>query len=299
MTKYIEILIGIPGSGKSTYALSRIENESKLARVNRDDLRFMLKNLPMLPGKMESVLTEIEYGNVESLLAAGYNVIWDNTNLKMTFINEIIRRFTSSAEIRFKIFDIPVEEAIKRDNARARKVGENIINIMYNNYQILMENNKFQTIPIQPHKFNQVKYDKSLTDCVVFDIDGTLAEKGDRGHFDWDKVDVDKLIVTISEHVDFHRSLNRKIILVTGRSEESRTKTVSWLQKHGIVYDALYMRPVNDYRKDTVLKSEIYHNHIKDLYNVLCVYEDRLSVLNMWYNLGIFTFNVNQGNFKF
>jgi hypothetical protein len=66
-----------------------------------------------------------------------------------------------------------------------------------------------------------------------------------------------------------------------------------------IEFDMLFMRPENDYRKDTVIKREIYQNEIEGKYNVLAVYDDRLQVLDMWYEQGIFTFNVNQGNLNF
>ena len=39
----ITILIGIPASGKSTYAKDYIRNNADTVRVKRDDLRVMLK----------------------------------------------------------------------------------------------------------------------------------------------------------------------------------------------------------------------------------------------------------------
>jgi hypothetical protein len=59
------------------------------------------------------------------------------------------------------------------------------------------------------------------------------------------------------------------------------------------------MRPENDYRKDTIIKKEIYENDIKNNYNVLSVYDDRLSVCEAWHELGLFVFNVNQGMREF
>ncbi len=67
----------------------------------------------------------------------------------------------------------------------------------------------------------------------------------------------------------------------------------------GVEYNMLFMRPKDDYRKDTIVKREIYQNEIEGKFNVLAVYDDRLQVLDMWYEQGIFTFNVNQGQFSF
>ncbi len=65
------------------------------------------------------------------------------------------------------------------------------------------------------------------------------------------------------------------------------------------LFDEMYMRPKDDYRKDTLIKKEIYENHIKPNHNLLCVYDDRLSVFRTWNELGIFVFTVNQGLFEF
>jgi hypothetical protein len=87
--------------------------------------------------------------------------------------------------------------------------------------------------------------------------------------------------------------------LVSGRDAICREETIEWMNFYEIEFDMLFMRPENDYRKDTVIKREIYQNEIEGKYNVLAVYDDRLQVLDMWYEQGIFTFNVNQGNLNF
>ena len=122
---------------------------------------------------------------------------------------------------------------------------------------------------------------------------------GNRGTFDWDKVDRDSINLIVAEQVDFHRTLGRRIIVVTGRDESCREMTEEWLSFYEIKFDDIFMRPKDDFRKDTIIKREIYNNHIKDKYNVICIYDDRLQVLDMWYELGLFTFNVNQGNLMY
>lgn len=37
-----------------------------------------------------------------------------------------------------------------------------------------------------------IKYNKSLPDCYIFDIDGTLALKGDRSPYDTEKTSLSK-----------------------------------------------------------------------------------------------------------
>ncbi len=54
------------------------------------------------------------------------------------------------------------------------------------------------------------------------------------------------------------------------------------------------MRKAGDSRKDTIVKQELLDKQIKGKYNVFCAIDDRLSVVSMWYDNGIFVFNVNQ-----
>ena len=296
----ILILVGIPASGKSTFAKEFIENNSDYIRINRDDIRKMLRNSPMLNYKGEELVTEIEYSIAENALAKKMNIIWDNTHLKISYIKSVINKFNDRAIISFKIFDVDLNEAIRRDSLRENKVGQDVIKRMYDSYINLVKDNELLDIPINEYnKFINTSKNTELLDAIIFDIDGTLAFKGDRGHFDWNKVDTDHYNSIVGEHIDFHRSNGRKIILLTGRDISSEEKTIKWLENNNIYYDMLYFRNSGDQRKDFVIKKEIYDNYIKNNYNVHCVYDDRLQVIDMWYSEGIFCFNVNQGNKKF
>jgi hypothetical protein len=118
---------------------------------------------------------------------------------------------------------------------------------------------------------------------------------GNRGPFDWHLVDRDDLNHVVAEHTQFHKAKGRKVILVSGRDESCRAQTEAWLNFYGVTWDELLMRPRNSFEKDTVVKKRIYREHIEGKYNLICVYDDRLQVLETWYDLGVFTFCVNQG----
>lgn len=293
----ILVLVGIPASGKSTFSKEFIKTYPNYIRINRDDIRKMLKDLPLLDTKGEDIVTAIEFNAVENALSKGFDVIWDNTHVKMKYIEQIIKKFSNSANIPFKKFDIDLKTAIERDSKREYPVGESVIKRMYDSFIDLSKEFNFKQISKTDNKFkyNPIK-DNNLSDAVIFDIDGTIALKGDRGHFDWNKVDLDHYIEVVGEHIEFHKSKGRTIILLSGREDTARNKTVDWLDFHNIPYHFLFMRNEGDYRKDSIVKKEIYENNIKGIYNVHCVYDDRLQVIDMWYNLGLFCFNVNQGN---
>lgn len=296
----IIICIGIPASGKTSWAKEFVRKNSNWVRVNRDDFRLMLKNAQVCEPKLEDLITELSDAVVEKSLMKKLNVIIDNTNVKLKYIKELIEKFKYSADIDFRVFDISLDKAIERDKEREMKVGEGVIKKMYENYKIVIDSFGFQPVNKIDHRDPIVPNFKSnLPPAVVFDIDGTLALMGKRGPFDWNKVDRDEVNEIVAEQVAFHKSKGRRIIIVSGRDEECRKMTEEWLDFYGIVYDDFFMRPAGDFRKDTLVKKEIYNQRIINRFNLLAVYDDRLQVLDMWYDVGIFTFNVNQGNFEF
>jgi len=132
--------------------------------------------------------------------------------------------------------------------------------------------------------------------CVICDIDGTIAEMGERGPFHWDRVHFDKPIAVI---IDLLRILAPKyeIILVSGRSDESKKLTLNWLKEHDVPYTTLLMRKARDNRKDALVKKEIYEAHIKPRYDVQFVLEDRNQAVDMWRSIGLTCLQVAPGDF--
>lgn len=65
---------------------------------------------------------------------------------------------------------------------------------------------------------------------------------------------------------------------------------------HYIQYD-LHMRKENDIRKDSIIKTELFFDHVDGKFNVLGVYDDRPSVIrDVWQEMGLKTYSVgNQG----
>ncbi|WP_257669738.1 phosphatase domain-containing protein [Parapedobacter tibetensis] len=76
-----------------------------------------------------------------------------------------------------------------------------------------------------------------------------------------------------------------KILLLSGREEVYRPQTEAFLQKHHIGYDGLWMRQKNDYRKDAVIKKELFRAHIDGQYRVEFGLDDRDQVVELWRKL--------------
>lgn len=257
----------------------------------------MLRNEQMCEPKIEDLISILVNKTIHAALYKKLNVIVDATNVKVKYVQEFIDEFKYDADIEYQVFDISVDKAIERDKNRTAMVGEPVIRRMFKDFQVFMDSFHFQPVnKIERRPIIQPDFDSDLPESVIFDIDGTLALMGDRGPFDWDKVFKDNLNHIVAEQVKFHKGIGRTIILMSGRDESCRNDTEEWLQDfYGVRFDHLFMRPENDYRKDSIVKEEIYDNHIKGKFNILAAYDDRLQVLNMWYKKGVFTFNVNQG----
>ena len=93
------------------------------------------------------------------------------------------------------------------------------------------------------------------------------------------------------------KNSGHKIIFLSGRDEAFRQVTHDWLITN-IIPDGdfeLHMRAADDRRKDAIIKKEIYNNHIRNRYNILGWFDDRIQVLDMVQKeLGIFTFDLRQ-----
>jgi trehalose-6-phosphatase len=137
----------------------------------------------------------------------------------------------------------------------------------------------------------------NLQPAIIVDIDGTLAEKGERDPFDWDNVDNDTVHEVIVELVQLLHEDGYVIILVSGREEVCEEKTITWLEDNGIPYNCLFMRKAGDFRKDTVIKKEIYDTEIKGKYYVRFALDDRDQVVKMWRDEGLVCLQVAEGNF--
>ena len=314
--KTIWVLCGIPASGKDTWAREQMNrNPGKYKRVNKDLLRLMLDN-DKFDFKNEKFILSMRDKIVESALNSGKDVIVTDTNFPIggkhfKRMCEIAQK-VGNVRVIEKYFDVSLKEALKRNsNADRNPVPDDVIKNMFNKHV----NGKHATVQdLFFQKIERISYNKSLPDCVIFDIDGTLAlMNGKRGPYDWDKVIYDDVNYGISElnyminyygndednliEKDKRHSPAVEIIIFTGRDGLAEQQTKSWLQVNSIYYDKFFIKGENDNRKDTVIKKEMYDEHIKDKYNVICIFDDRNQIVEMWRSMGLTVCQVNYGDF--
>lgn len=142
---------------------------------------------------------------------------------------------------------------------------------------------------------------------IIVDIDGTIAKVGDRLKYlqqepkDWDSFyehcDEDEPILDVINIVKSLYKTGHGIIFCTGRRESVRVKTEKWIQDHvGLTPNeySLLMRKDNDWRHDVIVKPLMLNVPAGE---VLCVLEDRNSMVNKWRELGYTCLQVNDGDF--
>jgi len=150
-----------------------------------------------------------------------------------------------------------------------------------------------------------------MTDkCVVWDIDGTLANIEHRRHWirhnpkNWPAFNRGMVHDTVyDDMVWLLKTLHTAgctILIASGRGEENRQVTENWLDTVADVaglYTKLYMRPAGDYRADTIVKSEILDQMSADGFHPDMWFDDRNGVVNTIRSRGVRVLQVADGNF--
>ncbi|MFI5889047.1 AAA family ATPase [Actinoplanes sp. NPDC051513] len=297
MTRLL-ITRGLPASGKTTFARKL---QPRVVRVNRDDLRRMLHGERLYTQWAESQVTHAQRATVEALLRAHADVIVDDTNLRNKTVREwaeMAARLGASFEVH-DFTDVPLEECIRRDAERAEtdQVGEEAIRRMHARY--LAGRNVPLPVPYVSD-ISQTVYepDPELPAALLVDIDGTVALMGERSPYDWHRVGEDLPNLAVITAVRAMHDAGNAIVFCSGRDEVARSETEAWLDLFvGVPYEALFMRPEGDGRKDAVVKREIFDREIRDTWRIVGVFDDRQQVVRMWRALGLTVFQVAEGDF--
>jgi len=300
------ILIGVPGSGKSTFARQFLKSNPGYVKLSRDEFRHMLAD-KWYPGEeIEDLVSANIDAATFAALRHGYNVLLDNTHCNLKTLKETITKFGKDARIVLKVIgaELSIKEIKAQNLQRDKVVPEDVIDKMYKGFKSVLTAKadllKLITETATPKGTIVVgEQNPNLPKAIIVDIDGTVAHMGDhRGPYDWLKVDLDDPDENVLNIVRT-LSLFYKVIFLSGRDGSARKKTEAWLGVYyGQEYEQLLMRPTNDFRKDNIIKKEIYHQHIKDKYYIEAVFDDRDQVVNMWREeLGLKCLQVEYGNF--
>lgn len=303
-----ELLItrGLPGSGKSTWALERIakgHGPRRWVRVATGDLRVLLhgRETPWSRDR-EDITLGVRDMAIAATLRAGLNVIVDDCHLDPKSV-AVLRDLgeTEGAVVSERRFDVSLEEALWRNAHRQHPVPEHQILTLHRSYGKTRDDLRHAYRPLE----------LTLPWAVVCDLDGTLAILTDRTYEQPeccanDRINgpVHQAIVGLYKHDGFAR-----VLIVSGRPERARHATENWLKTYGLfsftdredgevdIPITVILRRDGDERSEAVVKRELFDQHIAGKYNVVCVFDDRNRSVAMWRSLGLPTFQCADGDF--
>lgn len=149
---------------------------------------------------------------------------------------------------------------------------------------------------------------------VIFDLDGTLALIDKRraistlpsGKMDWDtffdpkNIDLDQPNDAVITMAKMLKAAGNRIVILSGRSKATKDATKAWLQKFDVPFDILKMRPTSKdfkFMPDDQLKQMWLDQLFTNKDDIVCVFDDRQKVVDMWRQNGLTCMQVAPGNF--
>ena len=150
-----------------------------------------------------------------------------------------------------------------------------------------------------------------MAKVVIFDLDGTLALIDKRrakaalpnGKMNWkeffapENIQLDEPNWPVIESFKAMQRAGFTVGIFSGRDDISRKETIDWLTQHGIDPNFLKMRKNGSFVPDDKLKKLWLDDVLKLGHEVMCVFDDRDKVVQMWRDNGITCFQVAPGDF--
>ena len=144
--------------------------------------------------------------------------------------------------------------------------------------------------------------------CIIFDVDGTIADVEHRRHLvsgenkDWKSF---RLATEYDKPVEWVCAIARRYIeqgddvaFFSARNESEREITekqiLDWI---GEDHKGLFLRPDGDYRCDAEFKSDLADKFIEMGGKIDLIFDDRQKVVDMWRSKGFTVVQVAEGDF--
>lgn len=161
------LLVGIPGSGKTTYAEKYIPYHPKHAvHLSSDNVRKELYSDESIQGDPSEVFSIMQKRAIEAL-NNGNDVLYDATNITRRDRAGIIGVCPKHVKIECHIIWAPIEICIERDSARKRTVGKVVIDKMLKRFQAPYYDEGIHEIKVVfPDDFNRGQYFDNYIDAM-------------------------------------------------------------------------------------------------------------------------------------
>jgi len=154
------LLVGIPGSGKTTYAEKYIKEHPNTIHLSSDKIRAELWGDEVTQGDNNEVFSLMQSRAIEAL-NNGQSVVYDATNITRKDRSYIISLCPKFVKIECHIVWAPISYCIYRDEfMRDRTVGKSVIDRMLKRFQAPYYDEGIDEIKlIVPEDFNIKEYE--------------------------------------------------------------------------------------------------------------------------------------------
>ena len=290
MSKKAILLSGISGAGKSTETLKLTKENPEIQIISKDlirqrnfeyDTEVNFWDQYSFKEEKKIGVSTVMYMEIEECSKDNKSIIIDNTNLSLTK-NQSLTEYLEQKGYSVEFVNLNVSDNInyyqERNSNRLNSVGPGVVND-----QFLLAS------------FSGYIDFKNKSKIAIVDLDGTVALKGDRGVFDYNKSYKDKpntyVIETVQALLD--SDVIDHVQFLSGRESYSYKVTRDWLSDNNFDMDkhSLLLRKSGDRRKDIVIKKEIFDACIKHN-DIFAVFDDRPQVIDLWWDLKLPVFHV-------
>ena len=304
------VMIGCPASGKSTFASDLVCSKGYV-QIERDHVREELAGTrkefyTKFPRKVgEAAVSSIIRQNLMTAAKKKQNVVISDTNINRSLRHRLYRDlFDLGFSVEVQLFDVDLQTLFDRNDERPveEQVPEDIINRMFTDLQ---KQEQLLQDEIAVLNFRYQRPNLVTAQTVVYDIDGTLADHGDRSPYEWNRVGEDtprESVIRLLDHDVEDLAPDSFLTVFSGRDSVCRDLTVDWLKKHAGFYedvDFLYMREEGNTDPDWIVKGKmlIQFTISNPAIHVLRVVDDRQQVVDVWSNMGLDVWQVQQNKF--
>lgn len=160
------MLVGVPGTGKTTYATKYMKENPNTIHLSSDSIRKELWGDESIQGDNSQIFSLMHDRAVEAL-NNGQDVIHDATNMTRKDRSYMIELCPKFVQIEAHVIWAPIETCIERDAARERTVGKAVIDKMLKKFQAPYYDEEIDEIKIiRPDGFDEFAYAVNCLDAM-------------------------------------------------------------------------------------------------------------------------------------